>query len=57
MSAKMCARAVTRFVMRQVRDATAQILDHLTLQQVCDHIQASKVHVEGEQVEELMYYI
>ena len=47
----------TRFVMRQVRDATAQILDHLTLQQVCDHIQASKVHVEGEQVEELMYYI
>ena len=47
----------TRFVMRQVRDATAQILDHLTLQQVCDHIQTSKVHLEGEQAEELMHYI
>lgn len=48
----------TRFVMRQVRDATAKILDGITLSQVCDHIAEAKSRSgEEEEEQELMYYI
>jgi Rrf2 family protein len=47
----------TRFVMRQVRDATATILDKMTLTQVCDYIAAAKEASGEEQPQELMYYI
>jgi Rrf2 family protein len=44
----------TRLVMRQVRDATAQILDNTTLADVCRQIEASK---EKSGDAQLMYYI
>lgn len=47
----------TRFVMRQVRDATAKILDNLTLQQVCDHMDELQRKGAPSEAEELMYYI
>ncbi|WP_031495592.1 RrF2 family transcriptional regulator [Bryobacter aggregatus] len=45
----------TRIVMRQVRDATADILDRTTLADVCRKVDAAKV--EAEEGEGLMYYI
>lgn len=45
----------TRFVMRQVRDATAKILDNVTLEQVCRHVDQTK-NKPGDEAE-LMYYI
>ncbi len=45
----------TRILMRQVRDATADILDHTTLADVCKKVDAARL--EAEQGEELMYYI
>ncbi len=45
----------TRILMRQVRDATADILDHTTLTDVCKRVDAARL--EAEQGEELMYYI
>jgi Rrf2 family protein len=47
----------TRYVMRQVRDATAKILDHVTLEQVCAHADAERGKAKGHSDEELMYYI
>lgn len=47
----------TRFVMRKVRDATAGILDGITLSQVCDYISDAKRKGEQEPESELMYYI
>lgn len=47
----------TRFVMRQVRDATAKILDGVTLNQVCDYIEDAKRKGAMPVEEELMYYI
>lgn len=43
----------TRMVMREVRDAIAEILDRTTLQDVVDRVEASKEKTE----EALMYYI
>ncbi|MEJ1931397.1 Rrf2 family transcriptional regulator [Nostoc sp. NIES-2111] len=45
----------TRMLMRQVRDATAAILDRTTLAQVCQNIDDARA-AAGEP-EELMYYI
>lgn len=47
----------TRFVMRQVRDATAKILDNFTLEQVCQYMDSAKNKAKVAEVEELMYYI
>lgn len=45
----------TRIVMRQVRDATAAILDNVTLAEVNKNIDEAKAALEPE--EPLMYYI
>lgn len=47
----------TRFVMRQVRDATAKILDGITLSQVCEYISEAKSKGVAQVEEEIMYYI
>jgi DNA-binding IscR family transcriptional regulator len=43
----------TRMVMREVRDAIAHILDHTTLQDIVDRVDASKARTDDA----LMYYI
>ncbi len=43
----------TRMVMREVRDAIAHILDHTTLQDIVDKVDASKARTDDA----LMYYI
>lgn len=45
----------TRLIMRQVRDATANILDNVTLAEVNKNIDTAKAALEPE--EPLMYYI
>lgn len=45
----------TRMVMRQVRDATVQILDRTTLADVCSNVDAARL--EAESGEEYMYHI
>jgi len=45
----------TRLVMKQVRDATAAILDRTTLEEVCRKIDETKE--QGQRQEALMYYI
>lgn len=45
----------TRLVMKQVRDATAAILDRTTLEEVCRKIDETKE--QGQPQEALMYYI
>ncbi|HEU0121644.1 MAG TPA: Rrf2 family transcriptional regulator [Bryobacteraceae bacterium] len=45
----------TRLIMRQVRDATANILDNVTLAEVNQNIDTAKAALEPE--EPLMYYI
>ncbi len=45
----------TRMVMRQVRDATAAILDRTTLAQVC--LSIDEARASAGQAEALMYYI
>jgi Rrf2 family protein len=45
----------TRLVMKQVRDATAAILDRTTLEEVCRKIDETKE--QGQSQEALMYYI
>ncbi len=47
----------TRFVMRQVRDATAKILDNTTLEQVCKYMDSQKSAPGAATPDELMYYI
>lgn len=47
----------TRMVMRQVRDATAAILDRTSLAQVCRRVDEARAEVEAEETEALMYYI
>lgn len=49
----------TRMVMRQVRDATAEILDKTTLAQVCRRIDDARTQADAElqNPETLMYYI
>jgi Rrf2 family protein len=47
----------TRLVMRQVRDAMAEILDGTTLAQVCERVKEAKARASGRGDEELMYYI
>lgn len=47
----------TRFVMRQVRDATAKILDGITLSQVCEYIEDARRKGASASEQELMYYI
>jgi Rrf2 family protein len=47
----------TRFVMRQVRDATAKILDGISLAQVCEYIDEAKRKGAPSEEYELMYYI
>jgi Rrf2 family protein len=44
----------TRMVMREVRDATAAILDTITLEEICRRIDAKK---QATQAEAFMYYI
>lgn len=45
----------TRFVMRQVRDAVAAILDNVTLSDVTNRMEEARAAIEPE--EPLMYYI
>lgn len=45
----------TKLVMREVRDATAAILDHTTLAQVCQRVDDARA--ESQEGEVLMYYI
>jgi len=45
----------TRMVMREVRDAMAEILDRTTLAQVCARIEDARAATQGE--EALMFYI
>lgn len=45
----------TRLIMRQVRDATASILDHTTLADISRKVDAARSEAEGG--EALMYYI
>ena len=45
----------TRILMRQVRDATTDILDRTTLADICNKVDAARL--EAEQGEEIMYYI
>jgi Rrf2 family protein len=47
----------TRIVMRQVRDATATILDNTTLAQVCRRVDEARAQHDAEQEGALMYYI
>jgi Rrf2 family protein len=47
----------TRIVMRQVRDATAKILDQTTLAQVCRSIDDARAEFEAQESEFPMYYI
>jgi Rrf2 family protein len=47
----------TRMVMRQVRDATAAILDGTTLAQVCRRVDDARANVQAESGDALMYYI
>lgn len=47
----------TRMIMRQVRDATAEILDKTTLAQVCLRIDQALAEAESEAPDALMYYI
>jgi Rrf2 family protein len=47
----------TRMVMRQVRDAMAEILDGTTLAQVCERMEEAKARVAKDADEALMYYI
>lgn len=48
----------TRMVMRQVRDATAAILDRTTLAQVCRRVDdARATELQSAEPETLMYYI
>ena len=49
---KLCG---TQIVMRQVRDATAQILDHTTLADVCRKVDEARYRSAPEAA--LMYYI
>jgi DNA-binding IscR family transcriptional regulator len=44
-------------VMRQVRDAMAEILDGTTLAQVCERMEEAKARVAKDADEALMYYI
>lgn len=44
-------------VMRQVRDATAAILDQTTLAEVCRRVDDAKAYAEAADGEALMYYI
>ncbi len=39
----------TRIVMREVRDAVAQILDNVTLEQVCKKVDAARFGADGEE--------
>ncbi|HEU0119123.1 MAG TPA: Rrf2 family transcriptional regulator [Bryobacteraceae bacterium] len=45
----------TKMIMRQVRDATAAILDHTTLAQVCDLIDETSAKLHANDT--FMYYI
>ena len=45
----------TRIIMRQVRDATAGILDNVTLLDVTQRMEQARAEIEPE--EPLMYYI
>jgi Rrf2 family protein len=47
----------TRYVMRQVRDAIAKILDNTTLEQVCRHMDAARSSDRPHTEADLMYYI
>lgn len=47
----------TRMVMRQVRDATAAILDNTTLAEVCSRVDEARAKAQGDEGEALMYYI
>lgn len=47
----------TRMVMRQVRDAMAEILDGTTLAQVCERMEEAKARVAKGPDDGLMYYI
>ena len=47
----------TRMLMRQVRDATAAILDRTTIAQVCRQMDDARAQVEAEEGQALMYYI
>jgi DNA-binding IscR family transcriptional regulator len=44
----------TRIIMRQVRDATADVLDRTTLADLLQRVEAARA---GRSVETLMYYI
>lgn len=47
----------TKMVMRQVRDATAAILDRTTLAQVCRRVDDAKAQADAADGDALMYYI
>lgn len=47
----------TRMIMRQVRNATADILDKATLAEICRREDEARVDAEGFSEEALMYYI
>ena len=47
----------TRMVMREVRDAMAEILDRTTLAQVCERMEEAKARAAQSGEEGLMYYI
>lgn len=47
----------TRMIMRQVRDATAAILDRTSLAQVCRRVDEARSEALNEESEALMYYI
>lgn len=47
----------TRMVMRQVRDATAAILDRTTLTQVCRRVDDARAEASAQDGDALMYYI